>query len=59
MGSSKFFIELSGIVITVVEIDRSTIDSDGLAKSDVIGSQKFTIFKDVLLSFEEFALWDA
>jgi hypothetical protein len=59
LRSSKLFIELSGIIIAIVEVDRPTIESDGLPEFDVICSQKFTIFKYVLLSFKEFALWDA
>lgn len=49
-------IEFSGVIITVIKIDGSTIKKNGLTQAEVIGSEELTIFLNILLSFEELAL---
>jgi len=52
----NFLIELSSIVIAVVEVDGSAVDDNSFAQLEVIGGHEFAVVLDVLLAFEELAL---
>ena len=56
---SRFFVEFPGVVIAVVEVDGPAVERDCLSEPEIVGSEEFPIFLDVLLALEELALGDA
>lgn len=56
---SQLLIELTGVVIAVVEVDGSSVKSDCLSDANIVGSQEFTILKDILFTLQEFTLGNA
>ena len=55
---SDFFKKLSCVVITIIEIYRSSVDNSSLSQFEVICGHEFTIIFNVFLTLEEYALRD-
>ena len=49
-------IELSGVGITIIEVDGSSVDGKNYSHSDIVGSHELAIIFDVLFSLQEFSL---
>lgn len=50
---SKFFVELSGVFVTVVEVDVSAVDGDGFSQSEVVSGEELSVLSEAFLSAEE------
>ena len=56
MGAPQFLIELSTVLVAVVNVDLAPIDFDCLPDHEIMGSEEFPIRSTDFLSFEENAL---
>ena len=55
---SQFLVELSCVLIAIVKVNVSTINSDRFSESEIIGSEEFSILSETFLSSEEiFSNW--
>ena len=54
-----FLIKFTGIVITVVEVDNSSVESQRFTNSNVVGCEELSVFFGVFLSLQKFTLGDA
>ena len=61
MVQSKILVELSGVLITVIESDMFSIDDNILADDEVLNTNIFAgpIRSEALPSPEDFTLWDS
>jgi len=56
---AEFLIKFSGVIIAVIEVDRSAVNVGYFSDSQVVCSQKFTILSDILFSLQKFTLRNA
>ena len=56
LGAPQFLIELSTVLVAVVNVDLAPIDFDCLPDHEIMGSEEFPIRSTDFLSFEENAL---
>ena len=56
MRTAQLLIKLSGVVITVIEVNRPSIKSNRLANFYIVSSQKLAVFQYVFFPFEELPL---